>query len=957
MKVNDIICGFKIDRARESSELGGTLYEMSHIKTGAQLIFIDNKDSNKHFSIAFKTPPCDDTGVFHILEHSVLNGSKKYTVKDPFLELIKSSMNTFLNAMTSSDFTIYPVSSRNDQDFFNLVSVYLDAVFCPAIYENPNIFYQEGWHYELNDKNDNPCYKGVVFNEMKGVYAAPESQVRRELCKLMYPDNCYGFESGGYPASIPELTYDNFIANHKKYYHPSNSRIFLDGDINLEKILTLIDNEYLSNYDKAEIDSSITPQKPVVNARSGGTYQAEEGEQSYLSFGKVICSFDEKIKRLAFNVLSSYLTGNNDSPVKKAILSEGIAQNIDMYIDESSQDMSFCADVKQIDISREAELWSTLASVKNELLANGLDKQELNAIINQIEFSMKQIEEPKALGRNMFAMTTWLYGGDPMDTLVFDESFKELRALVDTDYYENLLKEIPFAPEECAVYVMLPSATKDEELIADENERLQKAKNSWSENDVNDVLELNEKLVAWQKEENTAEDIATLPTLPLSAVDPEPVVMPTEIKNGVLFHKANDNGITNVNLYFSLTGIEEKHYGALSFLTNLLGELPTKSTSLSKLMQRVKAAIGFIDYNVSAYPKKGENEYCHPYFVVTFSALDNKIDDAVKLVNEIITETVFDNEDTQFLIEDILYQSVYAMQDNIIGSGNNFAKMRASSHVNACSLAQDKLEGYGFYEWLKAFDENLDNEYSSFIDLMKNVQKTVFSPSNMTVSVAGEKLCDSILNMVSENKGENPEYVKLELDKSVKSEAIQIPGGVSYASLADNFYNYDVLPNGKMSALSQLMAFQYLWNEIRVLGGAYGCGMAIASTGTGNIMFHSYRDPSPANSQMVFRNASAFIKEYCNSDAKFENIIISAAASREPLVDVRKEQELADMDYFIGTTYEDKKAQKQELLSMTKEDLLDFCDVLDKIAENGFSCTVAPKAHIETLDVQKTYTL
>lgn len=414
MKDNDIICGFRIDRVRESDELGGTLYEMSHIRTGARLIWLDNKESNKHFSIAFKTPPRDDTGVFHILEHCVLNGSKKYTIKDPFLELLKSSMNTFLNAMTSSDYTIYPVSSRNDRDFFNLVSVYLDAVFCPAIYENPNIFYQEGWHFELNRAEDTPIYKGVVFNEMKGVFAFPEAQLQNGLYKLMFPDTCYQYESGGDPRSIPDLTYESFLENHKKYYHPSNARIYLDGDINLKEILSLIDGEYLCRYDKKESDTDILPQVPVTGVRSAGTYQAQKDEKSYIAFGKVLCRFDEKVKRFAVNILAAYLTGNNDSPLKKAVLSGGIARDIVMYLDESSQEQPFVTVVKQFESDRENELWNTAKAVKADILRNGLDKEEIHAIINQLEFSSKDIEEPKALGRNMAAMTTWLYDGDPM---------------------------------------------------------------------------------------------------------------------------------------------------------------------------------------------------------------------------------------------------------------------------------------------------------------------------------------------------------------------------------------------------------------------------------------------------------------------------------------------------------------------------------------------------------------
>ena len=576
MNKNDIICGFKIDRVRENAELSGALVEMTHIKTGASLVWLDNKNSNKHFSIAFKTPPTDDTGVFHIIEHSILNGSKRFPVKDPFLELIKSSMNTFLNAMTSSDYTIYPVSSRNEQDFINLVSVYLDAVFCPAIYENPNIFYQEGWHYELNNADEDLVFKGVVFNEMKGVFASPEQQLMNGIYRLMYPDTCYQYESGGIPMAIPDLSYEQFIKTHSKHYHPSNARIYLDGDIPLERVLRLIDEQYFSEFDKKELNITIAAQKPISNVRKVGYYQANEGDLAYLSFGKVICSYDDIVKRFALNVLSDYLTENNNSPLKKAVLSAGLARDIYCYIDESIKSQPIVFVAKQIDIQREAEFWQILSNVKNCILKEGIDKKELNAIISHFEFSLKEVGEPKALNRNMYVLSTWLYGGDPMDMLVCDELCSKLRELVDSDYFEKLLFEIPFAPEDCAVYTMLPSVTKDEEDLAEEKAVLKKKKMSLNAEQINEMSKLNANLVAWQKEDNTAEQLASLPVLPLSAVNAKPLVMSTEVKDSVVFHKTANNGITHINLYFSLTGVEKKDYGALSFLTNIFSELPTE---------------------------------------------------------------------------------------------------------------------------------------------------------------------------------------------------------------------------------------------------------------------------------------------------------------------------------------------------------------------------------------------
>lgn len=964
IKTGDIISGFRVERIRTNEGAGGTLYEMTHIKSGAELAWLENSDTNKHFGIAFKTPPTDDTGVFHILEHSVLNGSRKYTVKEPFLELIKSSMNTFLNAMTSSDFTIYPVSSRNEQDFINLMNVYLDGVFFPAIHTNPNIFYQEGWHTELLSEDAEPNYKGVVYNEMKGALASPDRQLHNGLSALMYPDTCYRFISGGDPESIPDLSYDAFRSAHKKFYHPGNSKIYLDGDINIEKILSVIDDDYLSSFDRSDEVIEIPFQEPVKGVRKEGFYQAENSEHAYLSFGRVMCYYDDIVKRFAFIVMSDYLAENNESPLNKAVLASDIAQDFYAYFDQSTECPSLEFTAKHIDMDREDEFWAALAGVKEEILKKGVDRNEISAILSQLEYALKDADEPKGLNRNIAALSTWLYGGDPMDMLDLGKVFAKLRELAETDYFDRILEEIPLSPDECAVYVMRPSNTKDAEVLEKEKASLEADAKARTHEETRELLELNRKLAIWQKTADTPEDLATLPTLPLSAVNTEPYGLHTEICDGVIFHEVPDDGIVRINMYFSLTDEDPSDYMALSMLANLFGELPTKKYSVSDLRLRMKSTIGYTDFTSSSYGKIGELDACHPYFFVGFGVLEHKLDEAIKLIAEVVNETDFEAPETRNYIEDILVQCFYYMQDSIAAGGHKFSGLRALSHISAVSLTEDMMVGLRMFEWLRDFLRDFDGNYDRFVADLTRLRESVFSSDNMTITVAGVDVPDAVEDIRTAFKkdrtegidcGECPEFIKLELDRDTRSEAVIVPGGVSYASLVSSTDDCGGEPSGRALALSMIMSYQYLWNEIRVKRGAYGCGFAMSASGM--MKYYTYRDPSPAQSLEVFAHASDFLKAYCESDDNFDNIIISAAAQLEPLISISRAHKNADIDYFKGITFDDKRKKKQELIKMKKEDLLEFCDVLDNVPKKGYSCVVCSAAHIDEIKADKVYDL
>ena len=532
--ISNHIHGFTVTKQLPLPELNAVLYQMTHDKTGLGLVWLKRDEENKTFGIAFETLPWDDTGVFHILEHSVLCGSDKYPVKEPFVELMKSSMNTFLNAMTFQDKTMYPISSRNDKDFVNLMRVYLDAVFCPLIYSKPEIFYQEGWHYEL-DENGNASYKGVVFNEMKGAYASADRQVRGGLNRLLFPESPYGYESGGDPSSIPNLTYEAFIDSHRRFYAPSNAYVFLDGDLDIENTLGIINDEYLCNYEKTERMAPPVMQPAVCN-EAEAEYELAPGEalegKTRLSFGKVIGTFADREKLIATEILSEVLCGTNQSPLPKAILSAGLAEEVNMRLNDGMLQPWLMLDIKNIKDENLAAVEAKISEVLTSLAETGLDHAQLEAVMANTEFKLRERDfgrYPQGLIFGFNVMESWLYGGEPEANLEVGNLFVELKQKMENGYFEALIRELLLANPHSAKITLRPSYTAGEARRAAEQARLAKETAAWTESDKAAVAARQETLIAWQNSQDTPEALATIPQLALEDLPAEPEQIPTEV--------------------------------------------------------------------------------------------------------------------------------------------------------------------------------------------------------------------------------------------------------------------------------------------------------------------------------------------------------------------------------------------------------------------------------------------
>ena len=927
---------FTVTQIRPIPGSTAELVEMVYDKTDTQLCWVKNGESNKLFSIAFKTIPEDDTGVFHILEHSVLCGSDKYPVKEPFVELLKSSMNTFLNAMTFPDKTMYPVSSRNDQDFLNLTGVYLDAVFAPAILHEPNIYRQEGWHYELN--GENLTYNGVVFNEMKGAMSSVDEIAERGIMHLLFPDNCYQYNSGGEPAAIPNLTYQQFLDSYKKNYHPTNARIFLDGDIPVEKTLALLD-EYLGRYEMGE-KQHLDAQKPVsceqivyYEAVNDGTPKAE------LVLGKLLGDFEDKTALLARQVLCDVLAGSNDAPLKQAVLETGLCQDLTLNITDGMIQPFMVLRLRNMEDENAAKLEETIRACAQELVKNGIPKDRLTASINQLSFKVRQMQEPQALIRCINSLSSWLYNGDPMLYLHYGESIDKLRVMVEKGSFEALLEEMLLDEAgQCKLHV-LPSESYGAQLREVETQRLTAEKLAMSDTQLQEVSDLFTAFTQWQQTPDRPENLATLPKLGLHEISPDPVVTETEEDSvgGVtlLRHKVSCNGIVYLSAYFRLTDCSLENLTKLSLLSKLLGNLPTTNHSSAELQNEVKTWLGDLDFGVEVFSKTGERESCTPVLAVRCSVLQENLHKAEELIHEILTSTDFHQETK---IRQILLQTEMEAQQRGMMGGHMLAFKCAGAHFGAAAAVQEATSGISFIQFLHNLSKEFDTEVPAYIALLENTLSGAVCKKKLVLSLTEDGRSDLSGFLARFPEGEAADDAVAYETRLPKKLGIRIPAQVSFASVGYHLDEDGMTYDGTARLLSNILSLAHLWNEVRVQGGAYGAGMRVGKSG--GVFTYSFRDPNPARSLEVYRNMGGFMKSFAESGEDLNGFIISTIAETEPLISPAQQGRIADNDWFAGNGYTEAAAERKQLLTATMEDLAKWCNVLDALRDKAAVCVV-----------------
>lgn len=938
--------GFTVRTVQPLPELKATLYRMEYTKNGADLVWLDRPDDNKTFSIAFKTIPSDHTGVFHILEHSVLCGSRKYPVREPFVELIKSSLQTFLNAMTFPDKTMYPLSSRNDQDFLNLIDVYMDAVLHPLSAERPLGFLQEGWHYELDSEDGELIRNGVVFNEMKGAFVDPDEVMSFELGRALFPDNCYGFESGGHPEHIPELTYEKYLANHARFYHPSNAYIFLDGEVDLEPVLEKLDS-FLRDYDRIEVDAEIPMQKPVhpeeITARYEIGPEDDDADKVLLGEGWVSSTFDDPERVMGCAVLARLLCGTNESPLKKAVLEKGLAQDLELHSYDGIQQNFLFLVGRNTSAGKKDELVKTIYDVLREQ-AGGLDHRQLHAILNQVEFSNREKDfgrMPRGLVFAMTSLESWLYGGDPAQNLCSEEVFASLRKKIDEGWFEKLVEETFLTNPHTARVTLLPSKTLGEEKLERDRQELAAIKAGWGESELHAVMEEFAALRKFQSDGDTPEKLATLPVLSLADIPEKGAELPyEELKfQGVdLLHQdVETGGIVYLELFFDAGDVPVEELKRLPMAATLLGKLSTARRSALELSGLIREKLGRFNVSALVMERKADLRPL-PMLQVSVALLPERKAEAVEILKEVLFETSFDDTAAVY---NLLRQGRLGLEQAAQSSGNAFALLRAGAGVSAAGALGDAMRGVEQLRFLQGSERDFEANRDVLVPGMSALLKKLLTRSRVTLSVAGKLdeswLADILAILPEGEKGEDAAYAAV----SRPAEGFSIPAGIGFAARAMRLQEAGAAFDGSMAVADKLLTMDYLWNNVRVKGGAYGVNMGVGSDG--NVSMTSYRDPQCGSTLDVFSGCGQVLRDFAASGEPLDKFIISTIGSLEPVTTPRTEQARAARMHFTGTTPEDVQTLRSQVLHTTPEKLAAFADTLDKLLPASRVCVIGGK--------------
>lgn len=954
MKVENLTA-YELIEKRTIEELDSVAYLLKHTKSGARIVLLENDDENKVFSIGFRTPPQDSTGLPHILEHSVLCGSKKFPVKDPFVELVKGSLNTFLNAMTYPDKTVYPVASCNDADFQNLMDVYLDAVFHPNIYEREEIFRQEGWHYELEDPEGELTLNGVVYNEMKGAFSSPEDVLERKIMDVLFPDTPYGKESGGDPDVIWHLSWEQFLDFHKKYYHPSNSYIYLYGNMDMAEKLQWLDEAYLKEYDAMEIESEIPMQTPFETMQEHVleypiSENEEETDNTYLSYNKVIGTILDKELYLAFQIIEYALLAAPGAPLKQALLDAGIGKDIVSSYDNGILQPTFSIIAKNANTDQKEAFVTLITQTLEKLIRDGIDKKALEAGINYYEFRYREADfgnYPKGLMYGLQACDSWLYDDrKPFLHLEALETFAILRKRVESDYYENLIQEYLLDNTHGAVVVAEPkkglSKKKEDEL----KKTLADYKASLSKEECEKLAADTRHLKEYQGEESSQEDLEKIPVLKLEEISRN--VRPfknEELKiadTNVVYHDYHTNGIVYLSLLFDMKNLPQELLPYASILKNVLGYIDTENYSFGELFNEINRKSGGISSTLNIYTK--ENDESQKIYEFRAKSLEDQLPFVFEMLKEILTKSKLDDEKR---LKEILAQLKSRMQMFLQSQGHSVALTRAASYFSASSEFSDKTGGIDFYRVIDELESHIDEKKEELIRKLNEVCSYVFCLENLLVSVTCERKAlegfeEQMKVLQSCLKPLKDSAVLKESTLEKKNEGFLASSQVQYVAVAGNFKKAGLEYTGALRVLKTILSYDYLWLQIRVKGGAYGCMSGFTRNGNG--YFVSYRDPNLRNTLDVYRGTVEYLKNFAASDRDMLKYVIGTISDMDIPLTPSMAGQRSMSAYLTEVTEEQILKERNEVLSCTTADIRKLADHIQAILDEEALCVVGNEA-------------
>jgi len=958
-KLEENVHGFILKKEEFVEEIDGLARTFVHEKTGAQCLYISAEDDNKVFSISFRTPSTDSTGVPHILEHSVLCGSKKYPVKEPFVELAKGSLNTFLNAMTFPDKTMYPIASTNAQDFMNLMDVYLDAVFYPNIYQNPYTFKQEGWHYHIENADDPIIYNGVVYNEMKGAFSDPEEVLQNKIFESLYPEACYRFESGGDPDAIPELTNEAFTAFHKKYYHPSNSYIYLYGDGDVAAHLKYINDEYLNAFEKQAVDSEIQLQKTLTErviavAPYGVSREENLKDKAYMAFNVVLGKTLPYEDALAFDILSHILLSSNAAPLKEALLDLKIAEDVSYHYSSSLRQPYFSIVLKNTEAVHGEIFVKTVEDTLKKLVKNGLDPLGVEAGINIHEFSHIEGEygsHPRGLIYGIDIMDNWLYGEEPMDYLKYKAVFKKMKENWEDGYFEKLIQRLLLDNTHQSLVTIVPDSELLEKSEKALEEKLAAYKASLSPAELTGLVAETHALIERQNAEDSPEDLKKIPKLALNEINKEvrtyPLAVDKALDTTLLFHPGFTGDISYLKLYFDYNEIPQEDLKYLSLLCKILGSISTKQMDFRRLSQEIEINTGGFSFGIESFDNAKKLGEFQSRCYVKGKAVMDKIPTLVKLMIEILTQTRYNEKN---LIHDMIREIKTQKETQFLTGGHVVSVQRLQSYYSQSARLFEEFGGIEFYRFIADIDANFDERFEVLSNKLSKIAELVFTTNKPIISITGteeikNETLESLKSYINGLELRKEEKLPYHFDTEILNEGFLTAAKIQYVSQGYNIRELGYEYSGSLLVLKSILSMDYLWNKVRVQGGAYGAFMSIGRTG--ELYFGSYRDPKLKKTLDAFKGAVDYIKNMELSQRELEKYIIGTISSKDVPLSPAVKGEVADTLYFGGLTQADMQKERDQILGTTVDELKSFAGAVAGVLEKNIFCVLGSEEAIK----------
>ncbi|MCR4839785.1 MAG: insulinase family protein [Eubacterium sp.] len=954
------INAYTLEQEQALPEVNGTGYVFRHNKTKARILVIQNDDINKVFAIGFRTPPTNSKGIQHIIEHTVLCGSKKYPAKDPFVELAKGSLNTFLNAMTYSDKTVYPVASCNDKDFRNLTDVYLDAVFHPNIYDKEEIFMQEGWHYELADADSPLIYNGVVFNEMKGVYSSPDSVISRSVGKCLFPDSVYRHDSGGDPKDIPALTREEYLDYHSKYYHPSNSYIYLYGNVDIAEQLEYLDREYLSQYDHLELDSSIALQQaPDQVIAAEVPFALAEGEEpsenAFLTYNAVIGTSLDKKLRVAFDVLAYVLLDAEGAPVTKAIIDAGLAADVESSYDTSMLQPVFSIVAHNADAERKDEFRSLLTDTLAKLAEEGLDRTSLRAAIRRFEFSHKEGDfgrYPKGLMLGLDAFETWLYDDEKaLELFSMNEVYEALTAAVDTGYFEQLIKTYLLDNHHVAFITGIPEIGRDSLEEAEVQSALAEKKDSLLAEEKEAIVRETEHLKEYQGEPSPAEDLEKIPLLAREDIDREERKLCNRFSEidgtELVTHPLFTNGIEYLDFFFDLSDLTTEEIRLAALLAELYKSVPTEHFTLEELTTEMNLRTGGISVTTGFIPNAVQDSDSLRYMLARVKTLEGEMPGGIELLTEVLERSKISDKKR---LGEIIAELYSGLRSDLPSSGHITSALRARSYIAGTYCLKDEMEGLGYYRFISGLNSDFENRYEKLAEQLNALQEKILQRSRVKISYTHKEMpkenveqsIRQFLGTLSDaemgEKAAYPEPVK-------KNEGMITAGQVQYVAAAWDFGKEGLPFTGALHVLQIIFSYDYLWINVRVKGGAYGAMCDF--TRDGIAFLTSYRDPNLTETLEIYKHAEDYVREFDCSDRDMLKYIIGTISKIDTPMNPATEGLVSFYAYLNGRTDADRQKSRDEVLAVDQTVIRGLAPYLAGMARENAIAVVGSKSKVE----------